>query len=93
MIEGCLERYSDAILIRKPDLGVHLEIKDYDKWNLFNRLYAVRQDISYESDEERVLQIVYSLLMNVKLVTVQELAIRYFVNPETIKKALDKIEK
>ncbi|MCW9132814.1 BglG family transcription antiterminator [Bacillus paramycoides] len=93
VIEEYLERYSDAILIRKPGLGVHLEIKDHDKSNLFNRLYAVRQDISYESDEERVLQIAYSLLMNVKTVTVQELAMRYFVNRATIKKDLDKIEK
>ncbi|MBJ8006857.1 MULTISPECIES: PRD domain-containing protein [Bacillus cereus group] len=93
VIEEYLERYSDAILIRKPGLGVYLEIKDYDKSNLFNRLYAVRQDISYESDEERLLQIAYSLLMSVKTVTVQELAMRYFVNRATIKKDLDKIEK
>ncbi|PEK96030.1 BglG family transcription antiterminator [Bacillus mycoides] len=93
VIEEYLERHSDAILIRKPGLGVHLEIHDYDKADLFNRLYAVRQDISYESDEERVLQIAYSLLMSVKTVTVQELAMRYFVNRATIKKDLDKIEK
>lgn len=93
VIEEYLERYSDAILIRKPGLGVYLEIKDYDKSNLFNKLYAVRQDISYESDEERLLQIAYSLLMSVKTVTVQELAMRYFVNRATIKKDLDKIEK
>lgn len=93
VIEGYLERHSDALLIRKPGLGVHLEINDYDKADLFNRLYAVRQDISYESDEERVLQIAYSLLMSVKTVTVQELAMRYFVNRATIKKDLDKIEK
>lgn len=55
VIEGYLERYSDAILIPKPDLGVHLEIKDYDKWNLFNRRYAIRQDMSYELDKERLL--------------------------------------
>ncbi|MGE6551872.1 BglG family transcription antiterminator [Bacillus mycoides] len=93
VIEGYLERHSDALLIRKPGFGVHLEINDYDKADLFNRLYAVRQDISYESDEERVLQIAYSLLMSVKTVTVQELAMRYFVNRATIKKDLDKIEK
>ncbi|MEC5238024.1 BglG family transcription antiterminator [Bacillus mycoides] len=93
VIEEYLERHSNAILIRKPGLGVHLEIHDYDKADLFNRLYAVRQDISYESNEERVLQIAYSLLMSVKTVTVQELAMRYFVNRATIKKDLDKIEK
>ncbi|GAB6449802.1 mannose transport/utilization transcriptional regulator ManR [Bacillus luti] len=92
VIEEYLERYSDALLIRKPGLGVSLEVKEYDKSSLFNRLYAVRQEISYESDEDRVLQIAYSLLMNVKPVTVQELAEQYFVNRATIKKDLDRIE-
>lgn len=92
VIEEYLERYSDALLIRKPGLGVCLEVKDYDKASLFNRLYAVRQDVSYESDEERVLQVAYSLLMSVKPVTVQELAEKYFVNRATVKKDLDRIE-
>ncbi|TPV41398.1 BglG family transcription antiterminator [Bacillus dicomae] len=93
VIEEYLGKYSDALLIRKPGLGVCLEIKDYEKVSLFNRLYAVRQDVSYVSDEERVLQIAYSLLMNVKAVTVQELAEQYFVNRATVKKDLDRIEK
>ncbi|PFP04628.1 BglG family transcription antiterminator [Bacillus thuringiensis] len=93
VIEEYLEKYSDALLIRKPGLGVCLEVKDYDNSSLFNRLYAVRQDVSYASDEERVLQIAYSLLMNVKPVTVQEFAEQYFVNRAAVKKDLDRIEK
>lgn len=93
VVEEYLEKYSDALLIRKPGLGVCLEIKDYDKSSLFNKLYAVKQNVSYASDEERVLQIAYSLLMNVKPVTVQELAERYFVNRAAVKKDLDRIEK
>lgn len=87
-----VEKYSDALLIRRPGLGVCLEITDYDKFSLFNKLYAVQQDIGYESDEERLLQIAYSLLMNIKPVTVQELAEQYFVNRATVKKDLDRIE-
>ncbi|PDZ06858.1 PTS sugar transporter subunit IIA [Bacillus cereus] len=93
VIEEYLEKYSDALLIRKPGLGVCLEIKDYDRTSLFNKLYAVKQEVSYASDEERVLQIAYSLLMNVKPVTVQELAEQYFVNRAAVKKDLDRIEK
>ncbi|MFV8518585.1 BglG family transcription antiterminator [Bacillus sp. SBS7] len=93
VIEEYLEKYSDALLIRKPGLGVCLEIKDYDRASLFNKLYAVKQNVSYASDEERVLQIAYSLLMNVKPVTVQELAEQYFVNRAAVKKDLDRIEK
>lgn len=92
VIEEYVEKHSDALLIRRPGLGVCLEITDYDKSSLFNKLYAIKQDIGYASDEERVLQIAYSLLMNVKPVTVQELAEQYFVNRATIKKDLDRIE-
>ncbi|MEJ9114313.1 BglG family transcription antiterminator [Bacillus paramobilis] len=92
VIEEYVEKYSDALLIRKPGLGVCLEIKDYDRTSLFNKLYAVKQNVSYASDEERVLQIAYSLLMNVKPVTVQELAEQYFVNRAAVKKDLDRIE-
>lgn len=92
IIEEYVEKYSEAVLIRRPGLGVCLEITDYDKSSLFNKLYAVKQDIGYASDEERLLQIAYSLLMNVKPVTVQELAEQYFVNRATVKKDLDRIE-
>ena len=92
VIEEYVENYSDALLIRRPGLGVCLEITDYDKSSLFNKLYAIKQDIGYASDEERLLQIAYSLLMNVKPVTVQELAEQYFVNRATVKKDLDRIE-
>ncbi|WHT94946.1 BglG family transcription antiterminator [Bacillus cereus] len=92
VIEEYVEKHSDALLIRRPGLGVCLEITDYDKSSLFNKLYAIKQDIGYASDEERVLQIAYSLLMNVKPVTVQELAEQYFVNRATVKKDLDRIE-
>lgn len=92
VIEEYVEKHSDALFIRRPGLGVCLEITDYDKSSLFNKLYAVKQDIGYASDEERLLQIAYSLLMNVKPVTVQELAEQYFVNRATIKKDLDRIE-
>lgn len=92
VIEEYVEKHSDALLIRRPGLGVCLEITDYDKFSLFNKLYAVQQDIGYASDEERLLQIAYSLLMNVKPVTVQELAEQYFVNRATVKKDLDRIE-
>ncbi|WP_411469794.1 BglG family transcription antiterminator [Bacillus thuringiensis] len=92
VIEEYVEKHSDALLIRRPGLGVCLEITDYDKSSLFNKLYTVKQDIGYASDEERLLQIAYSLLMNVKPVTVQELAEQYFVNRATVKKDLDRIE-
>lgn len=93
VIEAYLDKYSSATLVRKPGLGVYLKIDEYEKADLFNRFYTAINPLSYESEEERVLQIAYSLLMNVKPVTLQDIATNYFVNRTTIKRDLDKIEK
>ncbi|MFP3888144.1 BglG family transcription antiterminator [Priestia filamentosa] len=92
-IEDYLMKYSSALLVRKPGLGVYLEIEEAEKIDLFNRLYRVHNRTKYESDEERILDIAYNLLMNVKSVTAQEMATQHFVNRATIKKDLDNIEK
>ncbi|MGE6256324.1 BglG family transcription antiterminator [Heyndrickxia sporothermodurans] len=93
VIENYLENYPGARLVRKPGLGVYLKIEEHEKADLFNKLYRVNQRTKYESDEERVLQITYSLLMNVRPVTAQELASHYFVNRTMIKKDLNIIGK
>ncbi|OJD55666.1 PTS sugar transporter subunit IIA [Bacillus sp. N35-10-4] len=92
-IENHLTNYASAILVRKPGLGVYLEIEEYEKVDLFNKLYCINNRTKYESDEERILQIAYNLLMNVKAVTAQDMASQHFVNRTTIKKDLDRIEK
>lgn len=93
IIEEHLANYSSALLVRKPGLGVYLEIEEYEKVDLFNKLYCINNCTKYESDEERILQIAYNLLMNVKAVTAQEMASQHFVSRTTIKKDLDRIEK
>lgn len=93
IIEEHLANYSSAILVRKPGLGVYLEIEEYEKMDLFNKLYCINNRTKYESDEERILQIAYNLLMNVKAVTAQDMASQHFVSRTTIKKDLDRIEK
>ncbi len=85
-IEEYLANYSSAILVRKPGLGVYLEIDEYEKIDLFNKFYSINNRTKYESDEERILQIAYNLLMNVKAVTAQEMASQHFVSRTTIKK-------
>lgn len=92
VIENYLEKCSNAFLIRRPGLGVFLDIEEHEKINLFNELCIVDNRTQYESDEERVLQIAYNLLMNVKPVTVQEMASQHFVNRTMIKKDLNTIE-
>ncbi|WP_374218092.1 hypothetical protein [Bacillus bingmayongensis] len=93
VIEHYLVKYPSALLVRKPGLGVYLEIEEHEKVDLFNKLYRVNHRTKYESDEERILQMAYNLLMNVKAVTARDMASQYFVNRATIKKDLDKLEK
>ncbi|WP_275976745.1 BglG family transcription antiterminator [Metabacillus dongyingensis] len=89
-IEEYIKQHSNASLIRKPGLGVYLEIEERDKTALFKQLHLANNPV-YESNE-RVLQIAYQLLMSVKPVTVQDFALQYFVNKAIIKKDLDKID-
>ncbi|MFC0270754.1 BglG family transcription antiterminator [Metabacillus herbersteinensis] len=90
-IEEYIKEHSNADLIRKPGLGVYLDIEELDKTTLFNQLHLANNPVIHES-KERVLQIAYQLLMSVKPVTVQDFALQYFVNKAVIKKDLDKIE-
>ena len=93
IIEDYLDNYSNAHLTRKPGLGVYLDIEEHEKVRLCNELHTVKEEPKYQSDEERILQIAYDLLMNVQPVTAKEFADQYFLNRSTIKKDLNKIEK
>lgn len=93
IIEDYLDDCSDAHLTRKPGLGVYLNIEEHEKVRLCNELHTVKEEPKYQSDEERILQIAYDLLMNVQPVTAKEFADQYFLNRSTIKKDLNKIEK
>lgn len=91
-IQDYLREHSHATIIRKPGLGVFLEIEEHEKTSLFHKLHMVNHPVKYESDEKMILEIAYQLLMNVKPITAQDLASQYFVNKAVIKKSLDKIE-
>ncbi|QDX93489.1 PRD domain-containing protein [Brevibacillus laterosporus] len=91
-IQDYLREHSHATIIRKPGLGVFLEIEDHEKTSLFHKLLMVNHPVKYESDEKMILEIAYQLLMNVKPIIAQDLASQYFVNKAVIKKSLDKIE-
>ncbi|WP_433944636.1 BglG family transcription antiterminator [Paenibacillus sp. SN-8-1] len=92
VIEEYMNRNSGASLVRKPGLGIYLEIEEADRTELFHDLYAEDVRSLHESDEERVLRLAYQLLMDTRPVAIQELAAEYFVNKTIIRKDLDKIE-
>ncbi|RUT33574.1 transcription antiterminator [Paenibacillus zeisoli] len=92
VIEAYVDKNSGASLVRKPGLGIYLEIDEADQAELFHRLYAGEDRPRRESDEERVLQLAYRLLMDTRPIPLQGLAAEYFVHKTVIRKDMDTIE-
>ncbi|NPC92959.1 BglG family transcription antiterminator [Bacillus sp. WMMC1349] len=92
VIEDYITEHSDAELIRKPGLGVYLNIEEHEKMFFLQQLYSEHHQITDETDEKRVLQIAYHLLMNDKPVTAKEIAEKHYLNKAAIKKDLTQIE-
>lgn len=91
-IEGYLHGHSPAQLIRKPGLGVYLNIEEHERARLTQQLGTEHFGSKHQSDEERILQIAYQLLMNPKHVSAKEIAAQHFLNKSSIKRDLHEIE-
>ncbi|MGQ8923945.1 BglG family transcription antiterminator [Bacillus halotolerans] len=91
-IEGYLHEHSPAQLIRKPGLGVYLNIEEHERARLTQQLGTEHFGSKHQSDEERILQIAYQLLMNPKHVSAKEIAAQHFLNKSSIKRDLHEIE-
>ncbi|OOC58628.1 BglG family transcription antiterminator [Paenibacillus ihbetae] len=92
VIEEYIDKHSSGRLVKRPGLGVYLEIEEADRADLFQRLYSNDRTAEDESDEERVLHLAYRLLMNAKPVTLQNLASPFYVNKAIIRRDMEKIE-
>ncbi|MBP1970484.1 activator of the mannose operon (transcriptional antiterminator) [Virgibacillus natechei] len=86
-IEEFLLAYPSAHLVRKPGIGIYMEIDEEEQLLLFHHLFQMEP----KTDEERVIEIAYQLLTNNKPVTLQELATKYYINKATIRKDLENI--
>ncbi|TYR81355.1 BglG family transcription antiterminator [Priestia megaterium] len=93
VIESYITEESNGTLIRKPGLGVCLTMEEHERTHIFNQLHLTDDSVHAQSDEQRIIEIAYDILMNSKNVTVQDLASRYFVNKAVIRKDLLTIEK
>lgn len=92
VIDEYIVKHSNGNLVKRPGLGVYLEIGEADQADLFHRLYSNESSTEHVSDEERVLHLAYRLLMNAKPVTIQNLASRFYVNKAIIRRDMEKIE-
>lgn len=87
-----LEEVSSAKLLRKPGLGVCLEMDEEEGKRLFSKLHTTEGSTSGDGEEERVIQIAYHLLMDPSPITFQDLMNRYYVSKTVIKKDIGQIE-
>jgi activator of the mannose operon, transcriptional antiterminator len=92
VIESYTEDYASAVLIRKPGLGICIEIDEDDKSRLYKDLQAIGSKGNTFEDEERLVRIAYHLLMSLKSVTVQDLMTSYYVGKSVIRKDIEQIE-
>ncbi|WP_100010120.1 BglG family transcription antiterminator [Lentibacillus sediminis] len=86
-LETLLEEYSSAELKRKRGSGVCLSINNEDKVELFHRIY---QD-SAVSDDDRLLEMAYQLLVSDRPLTLANLAGEHFTNTTKVKNDLNRI--
>ncbi|MDQ0252980.1 activator of the mannose operon (transcriptional antiterminator) [Evansella vedderi] len=90
-IDRWLRENSTATLVRKRSKGVSLELTEDERKRLIKALNIV--DMIEESfEEDRLLEILKFILNKNKTFTIQELADRYYVSKQVIKKDLSTIE-
>lgn len=88
-IEAYLQSWSTAKLVRKPGVGVYLEIGETER----QQLYEVMFQVNHVSDEERLLEIAHHLLVSKQPMTLQTFANTYFVDRSVIKRDFEALEK
>ncbi|MDQ0162872.1 BglG family transcription antiterminator [Bacillus alveayuensis] len=92
VIEQYLQEHTSALLLKKPGLGISLQIDEVDQANLFKQLHIVSQ-ADDEKEQERVIEIAYQLLMEAKHMTLKSLAEQFYIHKNVIKQDLEKIRK
>ncbi len=92
IVESFLEEQSNGQLIRKPGVGVSIEISDYEKQEVLSLIQsennAAKRSVLDVTEQKEIL---YQLLIH-ENVSIQKLTDRYFVSHTTIKKVIDEID-
>ena len=86
-LEELLHHYADVSIIRKPGLGVWLEMNEETRTDILSRLFSNEP----KTNEERLFEITYELLTSKQSVTLQYLAEHYYASKSVVKKDLDTI--
>lgn len=73
---------SRASLLRKPGIGISIEIDEAERTKILRSLFSNEQ----KTAEERLFEMAFQLLTSTKAITLQYWADRYYVPKPTIKK-------
>ncbi|WP_179107272.1 BglG family transcription antiterminator [Sediminibacillus massiliensis] len=90
IIEEFLKDSSTAYLVKKPGLGVFLNMEEKDKKMLFQ---YTQHDTAKGEDDRRAICIAYDLLTSRKAITMNQLASKYYVNSSTIRTDIEKVKR
>ncbi|MDP4549603.1 BglG family transcription antiterminator [Alkalihalobacillus macyae] len=90
-IKEYVESETSGELIKKPGLGVYIEVEEYER----NRLFQTYSFIDTKKEEvierQRKVEIAYELLITKDPISIQTLSERYYVNRPIIRKDLEDI--
>ncbi|SFL94500.1 HTH domain-containing protein [Gracilibacillus orientalis] len=91
VVESFLEEQSNGQLIRKPGVGVSVEISEDEKQNILSLMQTdnnVKRNVLGVVEQKEIL---YRLLIH-ENISIQQLTDRYFVSHTTIKKVIEEME-
>lgn len=84
-----VEKKTDGVLIKKPGLGVYLDVKADERKRLYQAFSSDEHEKVETSEEQRRVEIAYELLMTRDSISIQSLSTNYFINRSVIKKDLE----
>jgi activator of the mannose operon (transcriptional antiterminator) len=91
-LDDWLKKFSDIRIIRKPSHGVYLQANSAAKQSLRNEIKHKNETSLLLDQESRKLQIIRLLLETDKIITMQQLADKFYVSKTTISYDLAEVE-
>ncbi|MGN8647183.1 BglG family transcription antiterminator [Gracilibacillus sp. HCP3S3_G5_1] len=91
VLETFLEEHGTGHLVRKPGVGVSIEISKYDKQKILSFIQSesnLKRNVLEVAEQK---EIIYQLLIH-ENISIQQLADRFFVSHTTIRKVIQEIQ-
>ncbi|WP_208585952.1 BglG family transcription antiterminator [Gracilibacillus suaedae] len=90
-VESFLKEQSNGRLIRKPGVGVSIEISDYEKQEILSLIQSENKEKRSVLEVSEQKEILFQLLIH-ENISIQQLTDHYFVSHSAIKKVIEEME-